>query len=184
MVQIRVGDIVTVRPKNYSRAGSGYRNATITDQMNESGKLRVTRVYSSTAIVRGPINVNGSDGSFTLWKHEITSVNGIDPETNEAPVKPRKLGEKPADTDDVPYIHIGIDDPGIQWLFEDMAAFADKQIWCRQYDDLCEQLGIPGREQDWEVEVTRGDITMYATITAHTYKDAQAKLEALLVDAE
>ena len=181
MVQLTVGDVVTVDPQTYENAG-GYGYSRITDRMNESGQLRITRAYNHTVIVRGPIGDSGRDRSVQVGVHRIRTVNGVDRVTGQAPVTPRKLGEKPEDTDEM--THIGTDDPRIQWLFKDMATFAEGKNWCRQYDDLAEQLGIPGREQDFEIELTRNGIDIFATISAGSEPEARAKLEALLVDAE
>lgn len=181
MVQINVGDVVTVEPQTYDDVG-GYGATRITDRMNESGKLRVTRAYTHVVVVRGPILPDGSERSINVGIHRVLTVNGVDRVTGQPPVVPRRLGEKPEDTDEM--THIDTDDPRIQWLFRDMAAFAENQNWCRQYDDLAEHIGIPGREQEYEIGLTRNGIDLSATISARSETDARAKLEALLVDAE
>ncbi len=182
MVQIRVGDRVTVRPRNYWRIGNAsHRQIAVLERHNDT-QLLVTRVYEATVYVRGPIHPNGGDASIDVPRAEIISVNGINPQTGQPPVIPRKLGVKPEDTEEL--THISVDDPRIQWLFQDMANFAEGKNWCSLYDELAEELGIPGREREWEVDVHRNGITMYATISARSETDARAKLEALLVDAE
>lgn len=174
MVHVNVGDSVTVTTRTYDRAGSDYRRVDITDRINESGDLRVTRVYADTLIIRGPILPDGSVGSFIAWKHDILTRNGRDARTGERPVVPRKLGTKPEDTPEL--THIGTDHPGIQWLFQDMAQFADNKGWCSTYDDLAIELGIPPREHEYDVSHTHNGIMVYATIRAVNEETAQEKL--------
>ncbi len=175
MIDMNVGDVVTVQTRAYDRAGTSYRTVTITDRMNASGELRISRVYRDTLLVRGPILSGGRYASFTMYKTQLNSVNGLDPDTGAAPIVPRALGEKPEDTPEMTYI--GLDHPGIQWLFQDMGKFADNVGWCETYDNLAEEFGIPAREEEFQVSVTHNGVVVSATIKA---RDSEAAEEILL----
>ena len=137
MVQLQVGDRVTLQPQLYTRAGLDSYPSSF--RVEEDEVLVVTRVYRESFLARGPL-CNGQDVSIRSPNDHIVSVNGADPVTG---VAPRKLGTKPDDTEDMTYI--GLDHPGIQWLFEDMGKYADGKNWCAEYDALCVRLGIPAR---------------------------------------
>ena len=174
MVRLQVGDIVTVTPGSYERAGSfsAHDRLGIRD---DSPPLRITRVFAERVIVRGAL-IRGTDASIYVWRHHIETVNGVNPTTG---VAPRPLGTKPADTDEMTYI--GLDHPGIQWLFQDMGAYADNKGWCSTYDDLARDLGIPAREEEHDVEVSHNGITISATIRATSLEQAEERLRAMLV---
>lgn len=158
MTQLMIGDRITVSPRRYPGVGNASSSRFYVD---EGQQLRITRVFTDTAIARGIFH--GVERSVSIWRHEILTVNGVDPETGSTPVPPRPLGQKPEDSPDVPFNYIGLDDPGIQWLFEDMGKFADGKHWCELYDELALQLGIPGRPQEWDVELEIGDMLITAS---------------------
>jgi len=171
MTQLNVGDSITLLPQSYSGVGNGsYTRYRVEAEQD----LRVTRVYAETIVARGTFY--GEARSVTAFKHSITSVNGVDPTTGAAPVPPRRLGQKPEDSSDIPFNYIDVSDPGIQWLFEDMAKFADGKSWCSQYDELAAALGIPGRPQEWDVELEIDDIVITASITAGSLAEAASIL--------
>lgn len=175
MTQLNVGDIVTLPEGSYSGVGGGsYSRYQVVAGQN----LRITRVYSSTAIARGLFR--GEERSISIWHHSVVTVNGVDPETGVAPVPPRPLGQKPEDSSDVPFTYIDVSDPGIQWLFEDMAKFADGKSWCSQCDELAAALGIPGRPQEWDVELDIDNIVITASITAGSLAEATNILRSRL----
>lgn len=173
MVQARVGDRITVFPGYYDRPGQYGGNIRLFDGR---ASLRVTRVFADRVLARGRIFGHSEQGSVWVPKRSILTVN----DTPNADA-PRRLGVKPEDTDEV--THLPLDHPGIQWIFRDMAAFADGKRWCNEYDNLADELGIPGRDRDFDIEIERGGITFTATVYAPTLAAAQAKAEALFVSA-
>jgi hypothetical protein len=135
----------------------------------------VTRVNAANLNIRGPKMVR--DGRWphnTVQKDVSFSVDRMflrfeDPNYIPPP-PPRKLGVKP-DDDDL----IGIDHPGIQWLFDDMGVYAEREGYCSQYDALCVKLGIPGRPRDFTINRTINGIEIRATIKARSQREANEK---------
>ena len=100
------------------------------------------------------------------------------------PPPPRKLGTTPK-YEDLPNLPpgasiISIDHPGIQWLFDDMGAYAEREGYCPQYDVLCARLGIPGRPRNFKVTKTIGGIPLSADIKARSQKEANELVEKAL----
>lgn len=167
MTQLNVGDRVTIPSGHYPGVGNASYSRF---HVSEGQELRITRVYEDTALARGTFH--GEERSISIWKSYARTVNGVDPQTGLTPVPPRPLGQKPEDSSDVPFNYIDVSDPGIQWLFEDMAKFADRKSWCSQYDELATELGIPGRPRDWDVELEIGDILITSTVNAGSLAEA------------
>lgn len=134
--------------------------------------LRVTRVFSmdnGTVIVRAETG-RGAGYSFQIHRSQLQF-------TSDVPVR-RLRGVKPDDTPEMTYI--GIDHPGIQWLWDDLGDYANDQSWCHQYDDLAEAIGIPGRKENFNVSVTRGGVIFQATVRARSEEQAQELAEHAL----
>lgn len=166
--EVSVGDIVRVNQAGeYSRMNT-YGSLRLT----EEDALEVTRVYSTTLIVRTVdtkrVNYEHRRVSFQIGRHRLRADNPNAPH-------PRRMGEKPEGDE-----YIGIDHPGIQWLFDDMGKYADSQGWCPQYDALCARLGLPGRPRDFTVTKTIGDIPISATVKARSQREANEMVEKAL----
>lgn len=175
MVRISVGDEVTIAPRQYSRTGSAwFETVRVPESMNQNNLL-VTRVYEDSVLVRGRFTGYDRDLTIQVGRGSILSVNGSN---TEAAATHRSPGTKPEDTDEITYI--GIDHPGIQWLWEDMADYARGKRWCDEYETLAAYLGIPGRQEDWDVHVYRGGVRISATIRARSEAQATAELGRLL----
>jgi hypothetical protein len=99
----------------------------------------ITRIGTQSVIVRS------QDVSIWVELHDLDltgrSVSGSGPA--------RKLGTKPEDTEEQAFI--GIDDPGVQWIWDDLAEYAQRQSWCSQYDQLAAAVNIPGRPRNFTV---------------------------------
>lgn len=179
MVNVRVGDRITVIPQMYERVGTNSWPQEF--DLLGSQELMVTRVTSARVIARGELST-GQDASIWVWNSEdttnIVTVNG---RLVSSGLIPRKLGTKPEDTDEMTYI--GIDHPGIQWLFEDMGEYADGRSWCGDYDRLARELGIPGRKREFGVVVERNGIQIRATLRDVSLEAATAQLESMLAPA-
>jgi hypothetical protein len=143
-------------------------------QINTDEVFRVTSVFSESVNVR---TVNRKQNRWSGRNEEMSfsfvlhQVEVVDP---NAP-KPRRLGKKPEGDE-----FIGIDHPGIQWLFDDMGKYADQQGYCSQYDALTAKLGIPGRPRDFSVVKTIGGIPITATVKARSQREANEMVEKAL----
>lgn len=168
MVDINVGDIITVNPDTrYDRAGDSYPRRLEVGSIH----LRVTRVYTDKVMARGPLLGAGEEASVYVWRQDIVTVN----EGGTV----RKLGLKPEDTPEM--THIAIDDPRIQWLFDDMAEFATRQRYCSQYDQLCAQLGIPGRKRKFTGNTVIGGVTFRGDVEARSQEEADVMVRTALL---
>lgn len=179
MVRISVWDSVTIAPRLYHRTGNAwFETLTVPESMNQNN-LRVTRVYEASVLVRGRFTGYDRDITIQVGRGNILSVNGVN---TEAAAAHRSPGTKPEDTDEITYI--GTDHPGIQWLWEDMAKYAEGKRWCDEYETLAAYLGIPGRQSEWEVGVIRNGVNITAIVTASTEDQARDILNGMLVPAE
>lgn len=144
-------------------------------------RLVVTRVYTETLQVRSvetfsvveTRNYNRNqvqrNVSFSIDRRWLRPD---DPDWTPPP-PPRKLGVRPAEEDWPEGVElIDVDHPGIQWLFDDLGAYADGKGWCSEYDRLCRDVGIPGRPQDYNVTRTLNGIQIRATIKARSQQEA------------
>jgi hypothetical protein len=95
------------------------------------------------------------------------------------PPPPRKLGTMPEGDDLIPISH-----PGIQWIFNDMGAFAEEQGYCSQYDALCIKLGIPGRPRDFKVVHHVNGFDMMTTVKARSQREANEMVQAAFAKTE
>jgi hypothetical protein len=139
--------------------------------------LTITRMYSESVMARTvePINVpyreTARHATFVLSNYDL------DLATPDAVTKAlRKLGTKPEGDE-----YIGIDHPGIQWLWEDLAKYADRKSWCSEYDKLAQFIGIPGRPREFAVTVTLPDgIHLTGTVQARTQDEANQSVMSSL----
>lgn len=85
----------------------------------------------------------------------------------------RQLGE-------VPEGGILPDDPRVAWIFEDAGRLADRLGYCRVYDRIVNELGVPGRERTFTIkmEVAEG-IEVVAKVDARSKRLAETKLRDL-----
>jgi hypothetical protein len=152
----------------------------------------VTRVMASTLSIRGPKDVRDTRYPHnTLQKDVSFSVDRMflmfDDPNYVPPPPPRKLGVMPAAEDvDLPegVPLIGIDHPGIQWLFDDMGKYATEQNYCSQYDALCVKLGIPGRPRDFTVRTTVKGIQLSTSVKARSQREANQIVKDALAEPE
>jgi hypothetical protein len=168
-----VGDRVELvgdRERTYGRVGNSYGSLTVRPGV----VLTITRLYSNEMILRGPILRTGGghmvDASIQAYRSEFQLVDPDRP-------APRRLGTKPDGEE-----FIGIDHPGIQWLFDDMGAFAEREGYCSQYDALCVKLGIPGRPRDFTVKSTINGIAISATVKARSQREANEMFKKVLAE--
>ncbi len=147
---------------------------------NRRYNIRTTEVFRITSIFSESVNVRSVNRKENPWSgrneemsfsFNLGQLEVVDP---NAPA-PRKLGKKPAGDQ-----YIGIDDPGIQWLFEDMGAFATEQGYCPQYDALCAKLGLPGRPRTSRSTATVNGVTFHTTVKARSQREANELVERAL----
>jgi len=143
-------------------------------------RMRVTRVYSETAMVRtvNDIQVRGQYGgsemrraSFAIDKRLLVLWDSTAP-------RPRKLGQKPEDTEEQSFIDVN--DPRVKWIWDDLGAYAEGKNWCSEYDQLCARVGIPGRPRDFSVEHIIAGIPIRATVKAHSQREANELVQTAL----
>lgn len=177
--RVRVGDRVRV----IQNGAHTRQNTSERFQVTFEDELEVTRVYSNTLMVRtvAARAVNGSYRdigyqrvSFSIPRWQLTMWDPNAPR----PPEPRKLGKKPEDTEEQTFV--AVNDPGIQWLFDDMGAFAEAQGYCSQYDALCAKLGIPGRPREFSVTHAVNGIEVTARIRARSQREANEIVRAAL----
>jgi hypothetical protein len=158
-----VGDTVELigdQTRAFSRVGNAYG----TLEIRPGQEMTITRLYSQEMVLRGRILRTGGgnmvDASVQAYRDYFQLADPNRPQ-------PRKLGTKPDGEE-----FIGIDHPGIQWLFDDMGTYATKEGYCSQYDALCIRLGIPGRPREFKVTTRIGDLDISANVTARSQREA------------
>lgn len=178
LVDVRVGEGEFVR---VTQAGEHLRvNTSQYLRVEPAMQLRVTRIFNDSVMVRTvaqmrvPTAWGGGEMrvcSFTIDKHLLTLWD-------ESAPRPRKLGQKPEDTEEMTYIDVN--DPRLKWIWEDLGAYAEGKNWCSEYDQLCARIGIPGRPRDFSIEHVVGGISIRATVKAHSQREANDIVKAAL----
>lgn len=109
---------------------------------------RVTRVYSKR------IQVTGRE-TFTIDKSSIAE----------------NAGETHPGTH-VPEGSIAPDDERLSYLWERASAIAERRGLCKEYDSICDELGIPGRLRTFTVELKKNNLDLTIKLKARSYKEA------------
>ena len=109
---------------------------------------RVTRVYSKR------IQVTGRE-TFTIDKSSIAE----------------NAGETHPGTH-VPEGSIAPDDERLSYLWERASAIAERRGLCKEYDSICDELGIPGRLRTFSVELKKNNLDLTIKLKARSYKEA------------
>lgn len=170
--EVSVGDPVRVT-ENFTATRV---NATDRHTLTPLMELTVTRVYSNTLMVRTVENVATSSqwggvdhkqASFSIDRRYLTD---FDPSH-----RPRRLGQKPEDTEEMEYIDKT--DPRIQWLWEDLGRYADEQGYCSQYDALTARIGIPGRPRDFTVTLELNGVRFTGIVQARSQAEANQRAQ-------
>lgn len=170
---VRVGDGVVLNTGLTAERVNLYQ----ADRLERGTQFVVTRVYTERVQVRTVTlfpamnSAQGRARSYIIEKGHLDRDDGAIAAAESAGVNvPRRFGKKPEDTEEMTYI--GIDHPGIQWLFEDMGKYATEQGYCPQYDALCARLGIPGRPRNFNVNQTVNGINITAQVQARSQAEA------------
>lgn len=134
----------------------------------------VTRVTRNMVLVRFPgFEWNGGRSSLpnqdrSGWFNKQDMIPA-DPNAPRPP-RPRQFGETPEGM-------IAIDDPRIDWIWEDAAAIATKKGYCGVYDELADMIGAPGRERDFKIKRKVNGIEGVFTIRARSRRLAEKALD-------
>lgn len=72
--------------------------------------------------------------------------------------------------------HISVNDPRLDWLWRDIASYADEQGYCREFDKMCDHLGIPGRERAFKVVLVVNGFEFTGTVQARSQAEAESKV--------
>lgn len=134
----------------------------------EGTRMRVTRMYTERAVVRGRTS-GGFEASAFINMETLRPL--LDP---NLPL-PRRLGE-------VPEGGISPNDPGLKWLWEDAAKLAKEEGYCGAYDTLCAKLGIPGRPKNYTANITVGNVRMTGKYLCHSKEEALELFKTELED--
>lgn len=125
-------------------------------------ELKITSIRNS-----GHLNVrhaNGRGRAFVISPEIVRPV-------------PRMIGE-------IPEGGIAPEDPRIAWLFEDASRMADRLGLCRDYDRLCEALGIPGRIRTFTISILSADgIEVTAKVQARSKRLAEMRVREQVTPA-
>jgi hypothetical protein len=76
------------------------------------------------------------------------------------------------------------DDPRIQWLWRAAGRHAERAGHCREYDNLCAELDIPGRERAFKVKVQVQGLKLTTEVKAQSKKLAETAVLAKMPGAE
>jgi hypothetical protein len=186
---VNVGDIVTVNQhmRQQYRLNTNDRfdleigeRLTVTRVMNDV--LNVRTVNTKTVPNRSHYSATGTTQKQVSFAIGRMFLMFEDPDYVPPP-PPRKLGHLPTHEEarvDEDVELIGIDHPGLQWLFNDMGAYAEQQGYCSQYDALCVKLGIPGRPRDFTVK----GIQLSTTVKARSQREANDLVKEALTSPE
>jgi organic hydroperoxide reductase OsmC/OhrA len=162
-------EVQVVQTDDYYRLNTTRRYRIQTQEV-----FRVTSIFAESVNVRSLERKENrwtgrnEEMSFSFMLHQLQLSDPNRP-------APRKLGRKPEGDE-----FIGVDHPGIQWLFEDMGKFADQQGYCPQYDALTAKLGIPGRPRDFTVNKTVNGVQFHTTVKARSQREANELVEKAL----
>lgn len=164
---INVGDMLMPMSEEAEWETSSAGCHMTTTELYLHGPYAVTKVTRNFVWLRVP--ANDVQNFPTTLQYEIGNVKPADPDWRP----PRRLGEKPEDTNEMTYI--GIDHPGIQWLWDDLGKYATKQGYCPTYDALAAEIGIPGRIRTFTARAAIGGIEITSKVQARSQKEANAK---------
>lgn len=168
--EVNVGDRVhLVRGSTLIQAGPSGRRWDFTAQE----QFVVTRVYNDSLLIRTVLPKTYGQAYQAVTQQVSFSVGRAYLELSDPNAPgPRKLGQKPDDTADMTYI--GTDHPGIQWLWEDLHTYANGKGWCDEFDRLAREVNIPGRMEEFEIEVSiPGGGTYVTDVRAHSEEEAE-----------
>lgn len=165
-VELEVGQELVVKETltGYPVGGGGVTSFTA------GSTVRVTRIFKESVWLKGVGVSYGSkvDRTVPFYPHSEGSYDRYFGLTDPNAPKPRKLGEVPEGD------HIAIGDPRIQWIFDDMATYADNSGYCSTYDTLADELGIPGRPRDFTISETINGFVIKKKYKARSRVEAQA----------
>lgn len=164
-LEIQKGDLVFLKDNAvYNSTTAGLKGIWDPANLNLEGPFEVRNVTRHTVSIllkgRSP-HYGVAHTIISLYKEYVFLVG-------EHYTPPRKPGEKPVGEE-----FIGQDHPGIQWLWDDLAKYAEDANWCKQYDKLAEAVNIPGRLQPFKLTRKLGALSVSATIKARSKSEAE-----------
>ncbi|WP_295792033.1 hypothetical protein [uncultured Microbacterium sp.] len=70
-------------------------------------------------------------------------------------------------------------DARLAWVWEDAARLADRNGWCKEFDALCDALGVPGRVRKFSITMhDAGGVRVTARVEARSRRLAEEKLRS------
>ncbi|WP_091232538.1 hypothetical protein [Microbacterium sp. 3J1] len=121
-------------------------------------ELEITSIRSS-----GMLNVRHAGGGRVF----VVGADAVRP-------VPRLIGQ-------IPEGGIAPEDPRVAWVFEDAGRMADRLGLCKDYDRLCDALGIPGRVRSFTISVFSAEgIEVTAKVQARSKRLAEIQVREQL----
>lgn len=180
--QPRIGDGVAL---NRHIANAAVYNRSASHDLPVGETFTITRLYTQTVLVRTTRTYRERSGYEWVNRRRTYTIDKTALDYDDSVTTPaarraarRALGKKPDDTEEMTYI--GIDDPRVQWIWEDLATYASRQHWCREYDTLAAAVGIPGRPQDFHVSAQHNGIGVNSVIRARSQAEADERFRLAL----
>lgn len=140
------GDFVVATKSGAGDKVSGYGRVSY----EQGDELEITVVYPDR------LNVRSLSGG-NVFRISLDRVRPV----------PRMVGELPEGG-------MPPEDPRIQWIFEDAGRMADRLGLCRDYDRLCDAIGIPGRVRNFTITIiSESGLKVSAEVAARSKRLAE-----------
>ncbi|KAK2701931.1 hypothetical protein QYM36_019432 [Artemia franciscana] len=79
---------------------------------------------------------------------------------------------------------IPLEHPALAWLWEDASRLAERFGFCREFDNLADALGAPGREREFRIPMISEDgIRVTATVRARSRRLAEQRIRERIAGA-
>lgn len=142
------GQEVFVDPESLTAAYFGYTQEQV---------CVIKSVKKAKLLLYGPDDA-GNSRTYWFYKRDIAPVG----------TRFRKLGQPP-EGEDV----LDPNDPRLAWFWEDVANYADQQGFCRVFDELADDLGVPGRLRPFTVKTEVNGFPANVKVKAHSQAEAE-----------
>lgn len=149
------GEYVVAKRSGSGALAQGYGRVSY----DAGAELEITSIRRS-----GALNVRHAGGRGRVFVVGADAVRPV----------PRMIGE-------IPEGGIAPEDQRIAWLFEDAGRMADRLGLCKDYDRLCDALGIPGRVRSFTISVFSAEgIEVTAKVQARSKRLAEIQVREQL----
>jgi hypothetical protein len=164
---VRVGDRLeltrTTRLDGPQIYGRDYLNGTV---------FEVIRVYGQSVHTR-PIGLRNNQ-IVILRDHHTERLRVL--AAGEQAKKSRAYGTMPEGVEGL----IDPRDPGLQWFWDDVSAYAEESSYCSVFDTVLKELGLPPRKTMHTATINHKGLDLTARIMARTQEEANELLKKQL----